>query len=135
MYLKQEEQQTSEREKKLAFNKIKKHLEKYETLTMAEVISSEGFYRLKCKVPYAKRKPHFEEFNYATVQIKDDCVHFEFLPATMTFRHLDQAPALNHFFSHSKVFKFYQTMQIDEDQLKYVLKKGYEVFKKNGFIQ
>ena len=128
------EKEAFEKEKQLTFNKIKKHLEKYEPWFEVTPTSSEWFYILNCKFPEAKRKPDFEDAIFSSIFVAADCVRFIFLPAEIGFGLMDDAPSLNQYHKRSTVFKFYNSKQVDEKELEIILKKGLQLFKDSGYI-
>ena len=128
------EKEAFEKEKQLTFNKIKKHVEKYEPWFEVAPNSSEWLYTLTCKLPEAKRKSDFEELIFAHIYLAADCVRFIFLPAEIGFGLMDDAPSLNQYHKRSTVFKFYNSKQVDEKELEIILKKGLQLFKDRGYI-
>ncbi len=128
------EKEAFEKEKRLTFNKIKKHLEKYEPWFEVTPSSSEWFYTLTCKLPEAKRERNFEELIFSHIYVAADCVEFSFLPAEIGYGLMDDAPSLNQYHKRSNVFKFTNSKQVDEKELEIILKKGLQLFKDSGYI-
>ncbi len=131
-----QERRAFERQKILTFNKIKKHLAKYEEIFEVRPSFLEWHYKIVCKIPEARRLPKFEEVGFADIYKEKECVRFFLFPACLKDGFLDDAPSLSQYYRiKCRAFKFYKTTQVDEKELKMILKKAVQVFKDFGYYK
>ncbi len=128
MRLPSKEKRALERQKKLIFNKIKKHLVPYETMFEAPTTYSEWYYKLIFKLPEEKRKPYCDYILFAYVRIDKKDVSLYIMGVYRQYKYLDEAPSLFEYFKRSNVFRFDNTHQVNEKELKKILKLAFQEF-------
>ena len=128
MRMPSKEKRALERQKKLIFNKIKKHLVKYETVFEAPTDHSEWYYRLILKLPEEKKKPFYDHITFAYVLIDKKNVSFYLYSVFRSYKYMEEAPSLFEYFKRSNVFRFDNTNQVNEKELKKILKHALQEF-------
>ncbi len=135
MPMTRQEKKAHERQKQLAFNKIKKHLVEYEPYFIMDKPFGEWHYRLQFPLPEKYITRHYDKMSYVWLYIDKDCLRFNFLPAMSVYKMLDDAPNLSQYFRRNKIFKFYHTKEVDEKELKKLLKKGFAYFQESHWLK
>ena len=122
------EKRALERQKKLIFNKIKKHLMPYETMFEAPTDHADWYYRLILKLPEEKRKPYYDHILFAYVSINKKDVSMYIMGVYRQYKFTDLAPSLFEYLKRSNLFRFDNTHQVNEKELKKILKLAFQEF-------
>ncbi len=128
MRMPSKEKRALERQKKLIFNKIKKHLVPYETVLEAPTTYSEWYYKLIFTLPEEKRKPYIDHLLFAYVRIDKKDVSMYIMSVYRSHKFLEEAPSLFEYFKRNNVFRFDNTHQVNEKELKKLLKHALQEF-------
>ena len=119
------------------YNKLKKHLKKCTPPMVASSKSnSHDFHLMGNKpVPYGYDKKIIPGMFFAAIANRKDSVTFHFFPCYMNPGFKELAPSLFKCLKGKTCFHFKKEEQVNEKELKALLKKGVSAWKKAGYMK
>jgi Domain of unknown function (DU1801) len=121
----------------LIYNKLKKNLEQLTPPMVAKNGSEKLSYELigNKPVPYGYNKKIIPGMFFATIAQRKDSVTFHFFPCYMDTQLQEVAPSLYKHLKGKTCFHFKKEEDVNERELKLLLKKGVAVWKKAGYMK
>ena len=123
--------------KKIIFEKVKKQLEAC-VPPMVKKNSADNCYELigNKPVPYGYKKEMVPGMYFASVVMRTDSVNFYFFPAYMNPGEFNNmAPTIYKCLKGKTCFHFKKEEQVNEKELKALLKKGIQAWKKADYMK
>lgn len=119
------------------FNKIKKHLDEFTPPMVKGKGSDHQSYELigNKAVPYGHDKKIIPGMFFAALAQRADSVTFHFFPSYMNTDLKEVAPSLYKCLKGKTCFHFKKEEQVNEKELKALLKKGVAAWKKMGYMK
>ena len=123
--------------RKAIFDKLKKQLEQCTPpMVITKASKGLGFEVMGNKpVPYGYSKKIVPGMFFASVAQRADSVTFHFFPCYMNTKMLEVAPSLVKCLKGKTCFHFKKEEQVNEKELKALLKLGVTAWKKMGYIK
>jgi hypothetical protein len=127
----------TEETRSLIYNRLKKHLEQCAPPMLAKADSEKLSYELMGNkpVPYGYDKKMIPGMFFAAVAQRKDSVTFHFFPCYMDTQLEAVAPSLYKHLKGKTCFHFKKEEEVNEKELKLLLKKGVAVWKKAGYMK
>lgn len=125
----------TEETRKLIFNKLKKNLEICIPPMVVKTGSSHHSYEIigNKPVPYGYNKRIVPGMFFAALAQRKDSVTFHFFPSYLDTKLKEVAPSIYKCLKGKTCFHFKKEEQINEKELKALLKKGMAAWKKAGY--
>ncbi len=123
--------------RKQIFNKLKKHLDACTPPMVATKGSGTKGYELigNKPVPYGSTKKIIPGMFFAAIAQRADSVTFHFFPSYMNPAMKEVAPSLFKCLKGKTCFHFKKEEQVNEKELKALLKAGVSAWKKMGYMK
>lgn len=123
--------------RKQIFSKLKKHLDACTPPMVAHGGGESYDYQLlgNKPVPYGSTKKIVPGMFFAAVAHCKDSVALHFFPCYMNPKMLDVAPGLVKYLKGKTCFHFKKEEQVNEKELKALLKQGVAAWKKMGYMK
>jgi hypothetical protein len=123
--------------KKAIFNKLKKNLETLTPPMQVEKGSTSMGYQIigNVPVPYGSTRKIVPGMFFAAIAERKDSITLHFFPCYMNPKMLEVAPNLTKCLKGKTCFHFKKEEQVNEKELKALLKSGIVAWKKMGYLK
>jgi hypothetical protein len=127
----------TEETKHAIFNRLKVNIEKFTPPLKVNREADPNSFEVigNTPVPYGSTKKIVPGMYFASIVNRKDSVVFYFFPCYSNTKLLEMVPSLTKFLKGKTCFHFTKEEQVDEKELKVLLKNGISVWKKEGYIK